>query len=82
MDSIDPDDAPGTGTPVPGGLTYREAHLAMERLHETGKVVGVDLVETNPALDTRNRTAEVGTQMLLSLLGKKIYRRPGEKRTH
>ncbi len=82
MDSIDPDDAPGTGTPVPGGLTYREAHLAMERLHETGKIVGVDLVETNPALDTCNKTAEVGTQMLLSLLGKKIYRRPGEKRTH
>ncbi len=75
MDSIDPSVAPGTGTRVPGGLTYREAHLVMETLHDTGKVVGLDLVETNPALDVRNQTAEVATGMVLSLFGKRIMRR-------
>ncbi len=72
MDSIDPSIAPGTGTPVAGGLTYREAHLVMEMLHDSRRVIGVDLVETNPALDERNRTAEVATGMLLSLFGKRI----------
>ncbi|MBL1217686.1 MAG: arginase [Planctomycetes bacterium] len=75
MDSIDPQTAPGTGTPVPGGLTYREAHLAMELLHDSANVIAADIVETNPALDVRNTTAELATQLVLSLLGKKIYGR-------
>lgn len=74
MDSIDPSVAPGTGTSVRGGLTYREAHQVMEMLHDSGKVVGLDLVETNPALDVRNQTAEVATEMMLSLFGKRILR--------
>lgn len=72
MDSIDPNIAPGTGTPVPGGLTYREAHLAMELLHDTQKVIALDIVETNPALDIKNQTAELAAQLIMSLLGKSI----------
>lgn len=72
MDVIDPDEAPGVGTAVPGGMTYREAHLAMEMLADTGKLVGVDLVEVNPVLDERNRTAEIACELILSALGKRI----------
>ena len=72
MDSLDPVIAPGTGTPVPGGLTYREAHLAMEMLHDSGCVTGLDIVETNPALDIRNQTAQAATELILSLFGKRI----------
>ncbi|MBC7894168.1 MAG: arginase [Cytophagaceae bacterium] len=72
MDVIDPDEAPGVGTPVPGGITYREAHLAMEMLADTGKLVGVDVVEVNPVLDERNRTAEIACELILSALGKRI----------
>jgi arginase len=72
MDCLDPEEAPGVGTAVPGGMTYREAHLAMEMLADTGRVAGIDLVEVNPVLDERNRTAEVATQLLLSALGKRI----------
>ena len=72
MDGMDPDFAPGVGTPVPGGLSYREAHLAMEMLADTGKVVSAEFVETNPVLDTRNGTADLGVELLTSLLGKKI----------
>ncbi|MGQ0648090.1 MAG: arginase [Gemmatimonadaceae bacterium] len=72
MDVIDPDEAPGVGTPVPGGITYREAHLAMEMLADTGKLVGVDIVEVNPVLDQRNRTAEIACELILSALGKRI----------
>ncbi len=72
MDCLTPEDAPGVGTAVPGGLTYREAHLAMEMLADTGKVIGIDLVEVNPVLDERNRTAEVAAELLLSALGKRI----------
>jgi len=72
MDGIDPDFAPGVGTPCPGGLSYREAHLAMEMLADTGKVVSVELVEVNPVLDHRNDTAALGVELLSSLLGKKI----------
>lgn len=72
MDSIDPSVAPGTGTRVPGGLTYREAHLAMEILHDSCRIIGLDLVETNPALDIRNQTANVANEMILSLFGKRI----------
>jgi arginase len=72
MDVIDPDEAPGVGTPVAGGITYREAHLAMEMLADSGKLVGLDLVEVNPVLDERNRTAEIARELILSALGKRI----------
>jgi arginase len=72
MDGIDPDYAPGVGTPVPGGLSYREAHLAMEMLADTGKVVSAEFVEVNPILDHGNQTALLGVELLTSLLGKKI----------
>lgn len=72
LDCLDPETAPGVGTAVPGGMTYREAHLAMEMLADTGRVIGVDLVEVNPVLDVHNRTAGIGTDLLLSLLGKRI----------
>jgi len=72
MDGMDPDYAPGVGTPVPGGLSYREAHLAMEMLADTGKVVSAEFVEVNPILDHRNGTADLGVELLASLLGKKI----------
>jgi arginase len=72
MDGMDPDYAPGVGTPAPGGLSYREAHLAMEMLADTGRVVSAEFVETNPILDHRNGTATLGVELLCSLLGKKI----------
>ncbi|MFI5169158.1 MAG: arginase [Vicinamibacterales bacterium] len=72
IDAIDPDLAPGVGTPSPGGLSFREAHLAMEMLHDTGKVVSADFVEVNPILDERNGTATLAVDLLCSLLGKKI----------
>jgi len=73
MDSLDPLDAPGVGTPVPGGLNYREAHLAMEMVHESGKLISMDLVEVNPILDLHNKTAELGVALVCSALGKKVY---------
>jgi len=72
MDWVDPKDAPGVGTPVRGGATYREAHLAMEMLCDTGKLVGLDVVETNPILDERNRTAELAVQLAKSAFGHRI----------
>jgi arginase len=72
MDSLDPDEAPGVGTPVPGGLTYREAHLLMEILSDSGKVSSLDIVEVNPILDTRNRTAKLGVELTASLFGRRI----------
>lgn len=72
LDSIDPRFAPGVGTPVMGGLTYREAHLLLEILADSGKVRSMDVVEINPILDTTNRTAELAVEMVLSLLGKQI----------
>ena len=72
MDVIDPAEAPGVGTAVPGGMTYREAHLAMEMLADTGRLVGMDVVEVNPVLDERNRTAEIAGALILSALGKRI----------
>jgi len=72
MDAVDPEDAPGVGTPVAGGLSYREAHTAMELLADSGDVIGLDLVEVNPVLDERNRTAALGAELLLSALGKKV----------
>ena len=72
MDAMDPDYAPGVGTPSPGGLSYREAHLAMEMLADTGRVVSAEFVEANPIVDHRNGTATLGVELLCSLLGKKI----------
>lgn len=72
LDGIDPDHAPGVGTASPGGLSYREAHLAMEMLFDTGKVLSAEFVEVNPVLDHRNTTAKLGVELLASLLGKKI----------
>jgi arginase len=72
MDSLDPNEAPGVGTPVPGGLTYREAHLLMEILSDSGKVGSLDIVEVNPILDDRNRTARLGVELAASLFGQRI----------
>ena len=72
IDCVDPGEAPGTGTPVKGGLNYREAHFAMEFLHETGRVISAELVEVNPLLDSGNRTALLAMELIASLLGKKI----------
>ena len=72
MDAIDPRDAPGVGTPAPGGLTYREAHLIMEMLHDTGKVVSMDIVEINPILDQQNQTSRMAVDLAASLLGERI----------
>lgn len=72
MDAIDPVIAPGVGTPVSGGLTFREAHLLMEILNESNKVASVDVVEINPIIDDGNHTAELAVQLLASLLGQRI----------
>ena len=72
MDSLDPSAAGGVGTPVPGGLTYREAHLIMEMLADDGRVRSLDVVEINPILDTGNRTAEVAVELVASLFGQRI----------
>lgn len=71
-DALDPTVAPGVGTPVPGGLTYREGHLLMELLAESGRVTSLDIVEVNPTLDVRNQTAKVMVAMAASLLGQRI----------
>ena len=71
-DSLDPSIAPGVGTPVSGGLTFREAHLLMELLADSGKVSSLDLVEVNPILDRENATAKIMVEMTSSLLGKRI----------
>ena len=73
MDSLDPEAAPGVGTPVPGGLTYREAHLACELAAETGSLISTEWVEVNPILDDRNRTGRLAVGLILSALGKRIY---------
>lgn len=72
LDGCDPSFAPGVGTPVNGGLTYREAHLLMEILHDSGKVRTVDVVEVNPVLDERNRTADIAVDLVASLFGQQI----------
>jgi arginase len=71
-DSVDPEDAPGVGTPVPGGLTYREAHLAMEMASEVPFFKSLEIVEVNPLMDERNRTAELMVGLAASALGKRI----------
>jgi arginase len=72
MDAIDPDEAPGVGTPVRGGMTYREAHLVMETLCDYGSLTSMEIVEVNPVLDEANRTASLGVELVLSALGKRI----------
>jgi len=72
MDVCDPLIAPGVGTPVKGGFDYREAHMIMELVADSGQLVALDLVEVNPTLDIRNTTAEFGTELVLSALGKGI----------
>ena len=72
MDFVDPDFAPGVGTPVPGGPTYRESHLAMEKVADSGKMLSFELTEINPVFDVSNKTAELGVQLILSAFGKKI----------
>src|SRR5688572_29282002 len=73
VDALDPRYAPGVGTSVPGGLTYREAHLACELVAETGKLIGMDMVEVNPILDTQNQTAELAVALTLSALGRRVW---------
>jgi len=73
LDALDPQHAPGVGTPVPAGLTQREAHLACEMIGETGKLLGMDVVEVNPILDVQNRTASLAVDFALSALGRRIW---------
>jgi arginase len=72
MDFVDPSDAPGVGTPVRGGVTYREAHLAMEMIADSEAMLSFEIVEINPVIDEHNRTALLGVELVLSALGKKI----------
>jgi arginase len=72
LDVCDPAVAPGVGTPVKGGLDYREAQLVMEMVSDSGRLVGLDLVEVNPILDSQNQTAILGTELALSALGQRI----------
>jgi arginase len=72
MDSVDPEIAPGVGTPVRGGLSYREAHLAMEMIGDCGRMTSMDVVEVNPVFDEANRTAQFAVELVLSAMGKRI----------
>jgi arginase len=73
MDALDPRHAPGVGTSVPGGLTYREGHLVCEVVAETGKLIGMDIVEVNPILDVQNQTAILAVEFIRSALGSRIW---------
>jgi len=72
MDWVDPEDAPGVGTPVRGGATYREAHLAMEIIADHGRLLSFEIVEVNPVIDEHNRTADLAVELAVSAFGKKI----------
>ena len=72
MDFIDPEWAPGVGTPVRGGGTYRETHLAMELICDSQRMVSMEVVEVNPVIDEVNRTADLAVELVLSALGKRI----------
>jgi arginase len=72
MDAVDPSEAPGVGTPVPGGITYREAHLAMEIVCDSGYLTSLEIVEVNPVMDEANRTALLGVELAMSAMGKRI----------
>jgi arginase len=76
VDFLDPSIAPAVGTTVPGGTTFREAHLVMELLHESGLVTSLDLVELNPFLDERGRTAKLMVELVGSMMGRKVFDRP------
>lgn len=76
VDFLDPSIAPAVGTTVPGGTTFREAHLVMELLHESALVTSLDLVELNPFLDERGRTARLMVDLVASLMGRKVFDRP------
>ncbi len=73
MDALDPRHAPGVGTPVPGGLTQREGHLICELVAETGRLIGMDVVEVNPILDVQNQTASLAVEYILSALGRRVW---------
>lgn len=77
LDALDPEIAPGVGTPVRGGLSYREAHLVMELVNEAGIITSLDVVEVNPILDERNGTAELAVELVASLMGRQIIDLPG-----
>ena len=72
MDAVDPGEAPGVGTPVRGGITYREAHLAMEIVCDSGRMTSMEMVEVNPVIDEVNRTALLAVELVMSALGKRI----------
>lgn len=72
FDGLDPEIAPGVGTAVPGGINYREAHLLMEKVAASGRLIGMEMVELNPIIDSKNKTAELGVQLIESALGKRI----------
>jgi arginase len=73
LDALDPQHAPGVGTPVPAGLTQREVHLACEMIAETNLLIGMDVVEVNPILDVHNQTAKLAVEFALSALGRRIW---------
>jgi arginase len=79
VDFLDPDIAPGVGTTVPGGPTYREAQLCMEMIADTGRLASLDIVELNPALDQRNRTAMLAVDLVESLFGKSTLMRESRR---
>ncbi len=72
MDFVDPQQAPGVGTPVRGGATYREAHLTMEMICDSGRLLSMEVVEVNPVIDEVNRTADLAVELIMSALGKRI----------
>jgi arginase len=76
LDALDPEVAPGVGTPVRGGLTYREAHLLMELVNEAGIISSLDVVEVNPVLDVKNGTATLAVELVESLMGRRIIDLP------
>jgi len=73
MDVLDPNEAPGVGTPVAGGISYREAHLAMELIYASRRMTSLDIVEVNPILDSNNKTAKLAVELICSALGQRIY---------
>jgi arginase len=73
MNALDPEVAPGVGTPVRGGLSYREAHLALELVAESGLAGSLEVVEVNPILDRENETAELAVELVASALGARIF---------
>jgi arginase len=74
MDWIDPEDAPGVGTPVRGGASYREAHLAVEIIADQGRMTSFEIVEVNPVIDEHNRTAVLAVELSLSAFGKRSFK--------